>query len=225
METRSKMRKSLKIRNRLILLIIVEANLPRGVLRKESQQIREIFSSARSTITKADLKCFVKAFNIPKRYKLLAPPPQDRAAYPLPSYVALSHQHLQGRLRLLFHGFLIDILNLFELTPFQLSPNFYFQLIYLYLIFWRHDVPPPSNNIIQFCFTLKKNPTLEGAYDGALHDEIYYLPMRAHKYKKLLSDTKSNAGPYKISFFFVKGPKIRLIKNMSLVFNPRKFST
>ncbi|KAL5770950.1 hypothetical protein ACOSP7_015104 [Xanthoceras sorbifolium] len=70
----------------------VGANLPRGLLHRESQQMSEVFSSARFNITKADLKCFVKALNIPKRYKLLAPTPQDRAAYLPPGYVALSHQ-------------------------------------------------------------------------------------------------------------------------------------
>ncbi|KAL5764421.1 hypothetical protein ACOSP7_016782 [Xanthoceras sorbifolium] len=92
-------------------------------------------------------------------------------------------------------------------------------------MFRRHDIAPPSNNLIKFSFTLKKNPAPKNAPEGTLHDEIYYLPVQAHKYKELLSDTKSNVGPYKTSFFFIKGPEIKLIKNMRFVLNPRKFSS
>ncbi|KAL5755627.1 hypothetical protein ACOSQ2_020373 [Xanthoceras sorbifolium] len=133
METWSEFR---KMRNRDFLgLCLVRANLSRGVLCREQQQRNNVFSSARSTITKADLKCFVKAFNIPKGYKLLAPTPQDRAAYPPLGYVTINHQHLQVGLRLPFLGFLTNILNLLELALFQLSSNSYSQLISLYLMF------------------------------------------------------------------------------------------
>ncbi|KAL5784866.1 hypothetical protein ACOSQ2_007258 [Xanthoceras sorbifolium] len=154
--------------------------LPLRIMRNfELTQRNEVFSLSRSTITNVVLKCFVKAINIPKEYKLLAPTLQDRAAYPPPGYVAISRQHLQARLRLSFPGFLIDILNLLKLASFQLSPNSYSQFISLYLMFLRHDVAPPSDNIIKFCFTLKKNPSLKNAPKETLHDNIrscYLIP-------------------------------------------------
>ncbi|KAL5762535.1 hypothetical protein ACOSP7_018799 [Xanthoceras sorbifolium] len=181
----------------------VGANLHCGMLRSGPQQRSEVFSSACSVVTKADLKLFVRVFTIPKGYKLLTLSMQDKAVYPPPGYVLISHQHLQVGLRLPFPRFLIDILNLLTLAPLKLSPNSYSKLISLYLMFSRHGIPPRSDNINRFCFSLKKNPIPKNVPDGTLYNGIYYLSVRAHQYKKLLSDTKSNLGSYKISYFIV----------------------
>ncbi|KAL5865546.1 hypothetical protein ACOSQ3_003060 [Xanthoceras sorbifolium] len=45
----------------------------------------------------------------------------------------------------------------------------------LYPSFRRNELPPPSENVIKCCFTLKQCPLPKGSPEDALHDGMYHL--------------------------------------------------
>ncbi|KAL5803017.1 hypothetical protein ACOSQ4_031322 [Xanthoceras sorbifolium] len=53
--------------------------------------------------------------------------------------------------------------NLDQLGKMELIPSLYGQLLTFYLLFRRNRLPPPSDNVIRYCFTLKQCPLLRGS--------------------------------------------------------------
>ncbi|KAL5741100.1 hypothetical protein ACOSP7_029964 [Xanthoceras sorbifolium] len=142
----------------------------------------------------------------PSGHQMLVSSVTDRAAYPPPSFVAISRYHLIAGLRFLIPGFLIDVLNLLKFSPMQLTP-----ISFLYLSFRRNGLPPPRDNVIRYCFTLKQCPLPRGSPEDVFHDGMYYLGVRAGEHRDLLQGNSSlNTGDYKVNYFFVKGPEIEL---------------
>ncbi|KAL5746961.1 hypothetical protein ACOSP7_023952 [Xanthoceras sorbifolium] len=127
---------------------------------------------------------------------------------------------MEAGLRFPMSGFLIDVLNLLKLTPMQLIPSSYGQLLTLYLLFRRNELPPPSNNVIKHCFALKQCPLPRSSYEDSLHEGLYHLVVRVDEHKGLLQGNPSlNNGEYKTSYCFVKGPEIELL-HRSFVLKP-----
>ncbi|KAL5760147.1 hypothetical protein ACOSQ2_018985 [Xanthoceras sorbifolium] len=123
-----------------------------------SQMQVENFISLPSIITNEDLVGYASTFHLPMGHKVLIAKVIDRPAHPPPGYVAISLHHLHAGLRFPFSKFLICVLNLLRLAPMQLTPNAYTQLIFFYLTFRRRGVGSPSDNIIRYCYLLKKCP-------------------------------------------------------------------
>ncbi|KAL5861898.1 hypothetical protein ACOSQ4_003194 [Xanthoceras sorbifolium] len=134
----------------------------RGIHRKEGT-----FLSFPFRIYQGDLKVMVDFFRFPSGHQMLVPAVPKRVVYPPPP------------------GF-IDMLNLLKLHPTQLIPSFYGQLLTLYLSFRKNEIPPPNDNVIRYCFTLKQCQLAKGLSKDALHDGMHYLSVRASEYKELL---------------------------------------
>lgn len=106
----------------------------------------------------------------------------DHAAFPPHRYVAVSVQHLRHRLRFLVPGYLVNLLNQLKLNPFQLTPNSYFQLTSLALVFLRNELEALNPHIYSHLYSLKGVASPKG---GA-RERIYYLTARKSDYKSLL---------------------------------------
>ncbi|KAL5865675.1 hypothetical protein ACOSQ3_003189 [Xanthoceras sorbifolium] len=153
----------------------------RGIHRKEGT-----FLSFPFRIYQGDLKVMVDSFRFPSGHQMLVPAVTKRVIYPPPGFIAISRHHLIAGLRFPILGFLIDMLNLLKLPPTQLIPSFYGQLLTLYLSFRKNEIPPPNDNVIRYCFTLKQCQLAKGLSKDALHDGMHYLSVRASEYKELL---------------------------------------
>ncbi|KAL5775685.1 hypothetical protein ACOSP7_013242 [Xanthoceras sorbifolium] len=62
----------------------------------------------------------------------------------------------------------------------------YGQLLTLYLLFRRHEVPPPSDNVIRYCFSLKQCPLARGSPEDSPHDGMHYISVQVGEYRVLL---------------------------------------
>ncbi|KAL5799492.1 hypothetical protein ACOSQ3_032569 [Xanthoceras sorbifolium] len=154
-----------------------------------------VHCSPPSVITREDLVDLVHTFHLPIGHKVLVSKASDRSTHMLSGYIAISSHHLAAELRFSLPQFLLNVLNLLELAPIQLTPNAYSRLLSLHLIFRRKSVGSLTDNIARHCFQMKKchlNKKLSGK---ALHDGMYYLPTRPNDCRSLLRlDIKSNAG-------------------------------
>ncbi|KAL5815912.1 hypothetical protein ACOSQ3_024290 [Xanthoceras sorbifolium] len=183
----------------------------------------ESFPSLPSVITRKNLLGFASTFHLPKGYKVMVPKVTDRPARSPSGYIAISSHHLNAGLRFILPTFLLCVLNLLRLASMQLTPNSYAQLISFYLTFRRRGFGSPSDNIIRYCYSLKKCPLSEKSFGSAWHKGIYYLPVQANEYQGLLqTKIKSNVGNYKTAYFFIKGPGIKSIRHKCFVSLPRK---
>ncbi|KAL5746864.1 hypothetical protein ACOSQ2_024161 [Xanthoceras sorbifolium] len=120
---------------------------------------------------------FASTFHLPRGYKVMVPKVTDRPARSPPGYIAISSHHLHAGLRFILPTFLLCVLNLLRLASMQLTPNSYAQLISFYLTFRRRGFGSPSDNIIRYCYSLKKCPLSEKSFGSAWHEGIYYLPV------------------------------------------------
>ncbi|KAL5766176.1 hypothetical protein ACOSP7_016793 [Xanthoceras sorbifolium] len=57
----------------------------------------------------------------------------------------------------------------------ELTFSSYGQFLTLYLSFRRNGLPPPSDNVIKYCFTLRQCPLPKDLLEDALYDGMYHL--------------------------------------------------
>ncbi|KAL5773527.1 hypothetical protein ACOSQ2_013451 [Xanthoceras sorbifolium] len=136
-------------------------SLPRAAykgLRRKS----DVFVSSPSRIYRGDLKVIADSYRFPSGHQMLVLAVANMAAYPTSSFVAISRYHL------------------------ILIPSLYGQLFTLYLSFRRNGLPSPSDNVIRYCFTLKRCPLPRDSTEHFLYDGMYYQGVWAGKYRELL---------------------------------------
>jgi len=170
----------------------------------------EIFRTYVSSLSLRDLDDYIKMYHIPKSCRIVMPSKKDHVTYPSRGFVAISPQHLLAGLRFLIPPFIINFLNQLKLAPFQLSPNSYNHLVSLGLLYTRHGLSPTTVEVLSYLFTLKA----VGPKDG-----IYYLSARPSETPFLSKiKVKSNAGPYKTSYFYISCISLRHLDNFGFVY-------
>ncbi|KAL5834686.1 hypothetical protein ACOSQ3_014280 [Xanthoceras sorbifolium] len=132
------------------------------------------------------LKAMADSFQFPSGHRLLVSIVTDKAAYPHLGFVAISRHHMLAGLRFPIPRFLIDVLNFLKLALMQLTPSLYGQLLTLYLLFRRNRLPPSSDNVIKYCFTMRQCPLPKGLLEEAFHDGMHHLVVWASEYRELL---------------------------------------
>lgn len=98
-----------------------------------------------SNITSAKLDELRQSYNIPHYVKLLVPDAHERACFPRPNCVAFSEHLLKAGVRLPLHPFFRAMLRTFMLSPTQILPNGWSQVVGTYFL-WKEvslgeDIP------------------------------------------------------------------------------------
>lgn len=147
-----------------------------------------------STLKDKDMDLVALRHGIP-RDSLLLPAIGQSANNPPEGYIAWSCYHCSAGGIPPLNGFLINILNYIECAPFQLHPNSVAILTSLYVIFQTcyHREPQPQE--IRYLYTLRTSRTTSAS--------VISLEGRN---TKVIEGIKSNVGPYKAQWFFVRDP-------------------
>ena len=182
-----------------------------------------MFTHHPSRITYQDLVGLGVQYRFPRGCRLMEPAPMDHAATPPRGFVAISVQHLEAGLRFPVPPYLIELLNVLKLAPFQLTPNSYTQFSSLAIFFRKYGLPFPNPGIIRHLYTFKATSR------GQPRDGIYYAsPRTASIYKDVVpkgdAKGKSNVGHYKTNWFYASCPSLSNLLNFSFRAEPGRTS-
>ena len=124
---------------------------------------------------------------------LLLPTRDQRAYNPLEGYIARSRYHGTARGIPPLNGYLINLFNYLEGAPFQLHPKSIAILTTLYVIFQSLYKREPQAHEIRYLYTMR---TTRSSSHSIISLEA--------KSSKVVKGVKSNVGPYKDHWFFVR---------------------
>ena len=76
--------------------------------------------------------------------------PNDRQHNPLPRMVAFFEAIIQGGVSIPLHPFLVEVLDYFNLVPFQFTPNSIGTMVAFYIAFMEVDIGEPF--VVEFTY-------------------------------------------------------------------------
>ena len=128
-------------------------------------------------------------------------PQQTRRVHnPLSGHVTVSEIFLKFGVWFPLHPCFVRILNHYNLTVFQLSPNEWAQMIGLFVFFFERKMDPPTPEGFSWFYTLKSCQEDFG---------FYYLSTCASKDIQAIVRIKDNLGTWKDAYFYTYEDSIR----------------
>ncbi|XP_062104924.1 uncharacterized protein LOC133816452 [Humulus lupulus] len=168
----------------------------RHVSIQEEDNAPLLASNLVSHVSANKLKEIVKHYRVPSEYALHAPQEACRSDRPRKGLMALSEHILKAGGTIPLHPFFVAVLNYFDLTPLQLSPNSWLTLSCLFVWFKERAEHTPTAQEVHFLYNLMGSPKSKG---------FYYL-QKANNELPLIEGSVSNTGSWKQDFFFIEGP-------------------
>ena len=95
---------------------------------------------------------------------MVTPYELERSHHPLDGYITMSETYLKFGVRFPLHIFLIEVLEYFGLTIFQITPNGWAHMIGLFGLFVEHGMGPPIATEFAWFYSVKGNKNDKGFY-------------------------------------------------------------
>ncbi|KAL2476406.1 Uncharacterized protein Adt_37142 [Abeliophyllum distichum] len=155
-----------------------------------------------SIMVEEDLVKLREAYRIPADIELILPEPNERACFPRRGCTALHLNAFVSGMRLPLHPMLRRILRAYDLTPTQVAPNGWSQMVGGMYLWFRHSFGMEMPlHVFQTIYQPRKLSRKKGGEEEV--GWYYFSPWGSHK--PLVTGCPSSIKQWKESWFWVSG--------------------